>query len=197
MPVAIIGLFNSGSSILAEIVSSLGWNLGPPYWGNHFESQSLRRELVRWWNEPELIETVGQQERVKYLKQWLSDAILQGTPVGAKHPLLCLSAVDLPLAWGPDVQYIRAYRDLNDSIAKLDQRGWFKTAVDPYPAKRMQMKLWKASQEFFARHEHLHCDYNELLADPRRQIMRIADFLNTPVTEQLLETTARLVKRPN
>lgn len=196
MPAAILGLFNSGSSILAEIVSTLGWNLGPPYWGNHFESQSLRLELVRWWNEPLLMETVPQQQRIAYLKQWLSETSLQGKPVCAKHPLLCLSAFDLPLAWGPHVKYIRAYRDLNESIARLDKRGWFKTEEEPHPARRIQKTLWEASEKFFATHEHLRCDYNDLLTDPRQEIERVADFLGSSPTEEQLANAVGLVKQP-
>jgi len=196
MPAAIIGLFNSGSSILAKIVSTLGWNLGPPYWGDHYESQSLRLKLVRWWNEPHMEETVIQQERIDYLRQWLSQTSLQGTPVCAKHPLLCLSAHDLPIAWGTDVKYIRAYRDLDVSIARLAKRGWFRTEEEPHPAERIQTTLWEASERFFAAHDHLKCDYTSLLTDPRREVERLAGYLGAPLTDEQFAQLVGLIKRP-
>lgn len=196
MKAAIIGLFNSGSSVLAHITETLGFNLGPPLWLPHFESQSLRSHLVNWWSEPELTELVPQDQRIPVLQQWLAHYSAQSGMVCAKHPLLCLSANDLPLAWGNDVKYIRAYRDLDESIAKLDARGWFKSQADPFPARRIQTTLWRSAEEFFATQDHLHVDFNDLIADPRREIERLIEYLGIFPTDDQMACSVALVRQP-
>jgi hypothetical protein len=49
---------------------SLGVNMGPTYWGEHFEAADLSAELRTWWTKPQSIETFATQVRVEYLKPW-------------------------------------------------------------------------------------------------------------------------------
>jgi hypothetical protein len=53
------------------MLHSLGVNMGPPFWGEHFEAADLSAELRNWWSEPQLVESVTKQIRVEYLKRWL------------------------------------------------------------------------------------------------------------------------------
>ena len=57
--IAILGLFNSGSTALAGVLHQLGVNMGgPPFFKEFYESAEIARNLRRWWSEPELVETV-------------------------------------------------------------------------------------------------------------------------------------------
>ena len=126
MRAAIIGLFNSGSSVISQIVECLGAEIGRPLWEEHFESRSLRSALVEWWCEPRLVEQVRQEDRITFLQWWAEYYESLKPVVCAKHPLLCLSARDLDVAWGSDYREIRSSRPLQKSIERLTARGWYR-----------------------------------------------------------------------
>lgn len=172
MRIAVIGLYNSGSTAIAGTLHRLGVNMGAPYHGNFFESLEIKQKLVEWWDEPRMQKFAPKKQRVAYLRQWIKRQEAQGyANVGVKHPLLCLSAPDLEAAWGKRVKYIWAHRSLNDSISGLEKRCWFS-----HP-KPLQEYLWHSATEFFAEHEHLRVDFDELVAGPGPNIARLIDYL--------------------
>ena len=190
MRVAVIGLFNSGSSVLASILERLGFELGRPLWEPHFESRSLRAQLVDWWREPALVEDVAREHRLPFLRWWVEQQEARNPLVCAKHPLLCLSAADLDAAWGPDYRAIRAARPLPDAIAGLARRGWF-----PEP-ERMQQRLHFAAQRYLADKAHHAVDYDRLLADPEHEIRALLDWLELERPAAEVAAAAALVRRP-
>ena len=190
MRAAIIGLFNSGSSVISQIVEKLGADIGRPLWGDHFESSALRAKLISWWNEPELVETVDQCERVSYLRLWAEYHEASSPIVCAKHPLLCLSAPDLDLAWGGDYAAIRAVRPLDESIRRLERRNWFNSPV------RMQNILHEASEKYFLyKRDYLSIEYEKLCYDPFRETVRIAEFLKLNVSDKVIMSASLVVRR--
>lgn len=189
MRAAIIGLYNSGSSILSNIVQELGVNIGAPLWGNHFESRSLRSQLVDWWSEPQLVERVAREDRLPFLKWWVEHQESKNGNVCAKHPLLCLSAEDLDLAWGDGVKIIRANRQLEKSINGLAKRKWFK---DP---EGMQRRLYDASERYFRTRNHLSINYDELLDAPLHNVRQIVSFLGIEAPDEQIYRAAELVRR--
>jgi len=64
----VLGCYRSGSSLLARMIHSLGVNVGPPFWCDHFEAADLSVELRSRWNEPQLVKSVPKDVRVEYLK---------------------------------------------------------------------------------------------------------------------------------
>ena len=42
----------------------------------------------------------------------------------------------------------------------------------------VQRRLWDSVTRFFAGREHLRVDFSDMLADPAREIRRIADYVN-------------------
>ena len=54
-PVAVVGTYRSGSSMIAAMLHELGVDMGAPFWGNYYEPQDLAQSLRRWWTEPQLI----------------------------------------------------------------------------------------------------------------------------------------------
>jgi hypothetical protein len=155
MRVAVLGLYNSGSTAIAGMLDILGVNMGPPYWCswtselNFYEPYDLSHHLRKWWNEPYLTECVRSVQRTRFLRAWIQLQESTGAAhCGAKHPLLSLCGPDLLEAWGSGTRFIWAYRPLEDSIAGLERRNWFK-GVD---AARMQRQLWNTLHDF----EHQH-----------------------------------------
>ncbi|MDP1635911.1 MAG: hypothetical protein Q8L69_14680, partial [Gallionellaceae bacterium] len=132
--VAVVGLYNSGSSAVAGMLHRLGVSMGPPFWknsmeldpGNHYESHDLAWHLRQWWDEPRLVESAPVARCRAYLRKWveLQETLTEG-PVGAKHPLLAMCLDDLGNAWGDALHIVRIQRPLPDSIAGLARRHWF------------------------------------------------------------------------
>ena len=179
-PVAILGLYSSGSTATSGILYHLGAKMEKELWGNYYEPKWLSEELRRWWDEPRLRERVKSAKRIQVLTRWLKDLSADKPEfVAAKHPLLTLCGSDLVSAWGPDTKFIWTYRPLDESIASLARRGWF-----PDHHVKLQKTLWAAANAFFADREHLRIEFADLLASPETQIDRIIDFLGVDVAGQ-------------
>lgn len=96
--IAVLGLYNSGSTALAGALHRLGVDMGAPFWRdsddrsprNYYEPWDLSCRLRSWWDEPEAREAVNQATRVAYLRDWRRRAGRCPGPAGAKHPLLSL-----------------------------------------------------------------------------------------------------------
>lgn len=175
--VAVLGLYRSGSSAAAGVLHHLGVEMGAPYYEDHFESARLAKRLRRWWHEPDLQELFPHAERVRKLRDWIYFLESRGaTHVGAKHPLLSLCGADLLEAWGPEVRFIWTWRPLDESIASIRRADWW---IEPY-GEKLQRRLWDDVNQFFAGREHLRVDFSDMLADPAREIRRIADYVNLP-----------------
>jgi hypothetical protein len=173
--VAVLGLYRSGSSAAAGVLHHLGVEMGAPYFEDHFESVQLAKRLRRWWHEPDLQELFPHAERVRKLRDWISFVEAgRATHVGAKHPLLSLCGDDLVEAWGPGVRFIWTWRPLDESIASIRRAGWW---LEPY-GEKLQRRLWDDVNRFFAGREHLRVDFSDMLADPAREIRRIADYVD-------------------
>ena len=110
---------------------------------------------------------------MRKLRDWVDFLEAGGAPtVGAKHPLLSLCGDDLVEAWGPAVRFIWTWRPLDESIASIRRTGWW---PDPM-GEKLQRRLWDEVNRFFAGREHLRVDFSDMLADPAREIRRMADY---------------------
>ncbi len=192
MRIAVLGLFNSGSTALAGVLHRLGVNMGgPPFHMQFYEPEDLAAKLRLWWSEPELVESAGLDERVRFLTEWIERKEREGfTEIGIKHPLLCLSALDVEKAWGPGVCYIWSKRDLIDSIGGLERRHWYAN-----PAA-MQLRLWDALIDFVATRQHLRVSYTELVGNPHRTIEQLVQELGLTVSDRKIERAAMTIRRP-
>jgi hypothetical protein len=173
------------------MVEILGADIGRPLWDCHFESAKLKHQLCRWWNEPVLEESVSREKRVAYLRLWAEYHEASSPVVCAKHPLLCLSALDLDEAWGGDYRAIRSFRPLEKSIEGLVRRGWYSNPT------RMQRILYAESESYFSRKEHLRIDYGDLLDDPVGATRRIAEYLGLDCSDRKIGEAASIVRAPS
>ena len=184
--IALLGLYNSGSTALAGALHRLGVHMGAPYWyssderapNNFYEPWDLACLLRMWWNEPDIRENTDRQTRVACLSNWLRlrQCYYQST-VGAKHPLLCLCADDLVTAWGADTIFLWAYRPLDESIERLRARKWFAYREEP-----LQRRLWQTLEDFCVRQPHLRVDYQRLRSDPAAVLRGIAAYVHLEPT---------------
>ena len=111
-------------------------------------------------------------------------------PLGAKHPLLSLSAFDLASAWGEETIFIRAARPLDESIDGLCRRGWF-----PGHEAALQMRLWDALQTFEQSGGAVaSIDWNRVKSDPAWAAQELATAAGISPTERQLQTAAALVR---
>lgn len=194
-PLAVLGLYNSGSTAVAGALHRMGVHLGGPFWynsddnspDNFYEPWDLGCQLRYWWNEPDLRENTDRPTRLLCLANWLHlrRCVYAGT-VGAKHPLLCLCAEDLPAAWGEQTIFVRTWRPLPESIARLKARGWF-----PNYEERLQGILWQVLEQFCARRPHLRIEYQRLRKEPAAVLGEIAEYAHlTPTAAQLTAAMA-------
>jgi len=185
---AVLGLFRSGSTAVAGVLHRLGVQMGEPFWRDYYESESIGLELRTWWNEPFLEETVPQSQRIEALKRWVEEQERRGEPVGLKHPLLSLCGEDLQAAWGSSTRFIWSCRALEDSVRSLENKKWWPNA------RFVQERLWAAVTRFCAGQDHLRIEFAELINDSRREVHRIAEYLNLHPSEQQVKQAIRFVK---
>lgn len=174
MKVLVVGLYNSGSSYLAETLSGLDIHMG--YNKNEHEEESLlTNEIKRWWDEPRMVESVPKEERRHYIKLWTEYqqsrfAQYSLDAIGFKHPLTILSLEDFQAVW-PDVKIIWSWRDLDKSIERLEVRQWFN---EP---KRMQLRLWDELKKLDGI-DHLKVSYDDHVENKEATIKLLKDYLN-------------------
>jgi len=191
MRIAVLGLYNSGSSVLAGMLHRLGVHMAPPFWGDFYEPYELSWHLRNWWNEPHLCESTAPEHRVCFLRHWieLQESTAEGY-VGAKHPLLSLCGPDLLAAWGADVRFIWSYRSLEDSIRGLKRRNWF-----PGHEDRVQRHLWDALEAFERSHVALFkIDWLRVKANPQRGARELAQAAGLEPTDAQLDAAAGIVR---
>lgn len=180
MRIAILGTYRSGSSAIAGMLHHLGIELGSPFVGDHYESSELSTALRVWWTEPLLLPSMNVKKRRKFLRQWIEAREIGSNLVGAKHPLLSLSANDVFDAWGPETRFIWCARPLVESIDSLARLNWW---AEP---DRIQRKLNLANEEFFQTVEHLKLAYCTTQSDPMAQIELICNWLGlSPAKQQV------------
>jgi hypothetical protein len=197
--IAVLGLYNSGSTAVAGMLHRLGVNMGPPYYTtcdpddeyNFYEPYDLSWHLRHWWSEPELREQTTAAQRIEFLKRWVHlQECLGHSIVGAKHPLLSLCSTDLLTAWGTDTKFIWCWRPLEESIEKLKSRVWFEGLEEA-----MQSRLWDVLSEFEESHRCvIRLDWNRLKRDPIWAVSELSSILGIQPEEHVAKSAAEFIK---
>jgi hypothetical protein len=194
--IAVVGLYNSGSTAMAGMLHRLGVNMGPPFWTtseegharNYYEPNDLAWHLRRWWAEPLLVERIDAPRRIAVFARWmaLQESIRPGR-VGAKHPLLSLCGPDLVEAWGAETRFIWAWRPLEDSVRQLAARGWFRGHE-----AGLQRRLWDALHALEASPAGVErIEWTRMRSDPAWGAARLAAAAGlTPDAAQLRHAAA-------
>jgi hypothetical protein len=186
--IAVLGLYNSGSTAVAGMLHALGVNMGPPFWAEFYEPCDLSWHLRRWWQEPLGSESVSMSQRVNCLRKWVElQECLEDAPVGAKHPLLSLCGPDLLEAWGEETLFIWSYRSLAQSVEGLKRRRWW-----PGQEENLQRRIWQALHEFERSGARvLRMEWPRLKADAAWGVRELADQIEIkPTPDQMLAAAA-------
>jgi hypothetical protein len=172
--IAIFGLYNSGSSVVASMVHRLGVFMGFDLHDQYFEPKGLSQCLREWWNEPFLVERRSSFYRVQKLQKWIQqNESLCDLPCGAKHPLLALCCEDIVKAWGSDLKVIWCSRAIEDSIGSLKKRHWW-----PGHEVQVQTRLWNEISNFVAQRSYLKIEYEDVISHSENVVERLSEFLD-------------------
>jgi hypothetical protein len=179
MRVAVVGLYDSGSTCVAGILHRLGVDMGAPYWqnssNNFYEPYDLSCSLRHFWREPYGDERTPDTTRIEILRNWvLMREALGNSNIGAKHPLLSLSLKDMLTAWGEETKFIWCYRSLDESISQLKQRKWFGSRT-----KQLQKKLWESLESFNSDHplKFKKIEFHEMRREREKTVNDVVNFL--------------------
>jgi len=187
--IAVLGVYRSGSTVIAGVLHHLGVDMGSPFFEGFYESAKVSEQLRRWWNEPYLRERVGQAKRIRVLAEWIRERESGGPKwVGLKHPLLSLSCEDLVQAWGEETRFIRCCRPIEDSIDSLKRLG---RTVE---GEAIQRALLATLDRFFEGREHLAIEFADMMSNPRHEIERLRDYLQIPADPEKLAAAVRFVE---
>ncbi|QDV23534.1 glycosyltransferase [Aureliella helgolandensis] len=188
-PVAVVGTYRSGSSMIAAMLHELGVDMGAPFWGNYYEPQDLAQSLRRWWTEPQLIAAEPASNRILLLRQWFCNRLSADCKVvGAKHPLLTLSINDLMRAWGPHTKLIWSRRELDDSIQSLKRTDWWPSS------ENIQQQLWTKLAATFPRQGSLIIDFEETQNAPVVVVEKLVDFLKLAPSPEAVSRAVSVVR---
>jgi hypothetical protein len=213
-PVLVVGMHNSGTSILTEILHKsgifFGVNMG--HYESHFFSIFINDSLIlggdgNWAKLPLMREdqvlsyekTVGSFIK----KHWISDYLQWGydgkSPWGIKDPRLCV-LLPLYIKIFPGAKVVHIVRDPNDIAASLT--GKDKAGVGLLADFDHWKKLTDAYNQRVLDHKdrcsaYYQIVYEDLCLDPKQYTRQLFDFLGIPYTqhtEKLLEkvTPARI-----
>ena len=125
-----------------------------------------------------------------------------------KDPCLCWHLPELATAWsavygvGP-IHWIHIDRQLEDSVRSLIDRSTPRRSSPRFQAnadecRRFQQSLWLAKEAWFRAEDsppHLHVWAEDLLDDPARELMRVADHIGLAVPPEKLERAAGHIDR--
>jgi hypothetical protein len=183
--IAVLGLYRSGSTVVAGVLQHLGVDMGAPFYGRYYESEWLSKQLRLWWDEsnlPHLREKVAQPKRVRILADWIQKREQAGTKwVGMKHPLLSLCGKDLVKAWGEETKFIRCCRPLDESVESMKHGMGVRNG-----AQLVQETLLTALDHFFAERQCLEISFAGMMKKPDVEIQRIIEFLKiTPSNDNI------------
>ncbi|WP_146393515.1 hypothetical protein [Allorhodopirellula solitaria] len=189
-PIAVVGLYRSGSSALAGVLHRLGVYMGVQFWGNHYEEVRLAERLREFWHEPQLIPTCNRNERVTFLKEWLLDQCGSGrSNVGAKHPLLSLSCPELEEAWGPRTKFIWSWRELDQSIDSIVRARWNWESPD-----RIQRTLWNSLEEASQDYSLYRVGYSKMLTSPEATILSLVEHLELKCDRRMIDDAISFIE---
>jgi glycosyltransferase involved in cell wall biosynthesis len=208
MPVCIIGMHRSGTSMVANLLRRCGLYLGnegdliPATADNldgHWEhvkfveiNDGILNELGGGWDHPPSVPEGWNDERLLYLKA-KAEALLQefssAEPWGWKDPR---SSLTLPL-WTsllPEIKVVICLRNPLEVAVSMRRRG-----LSSYS---LSLLLWKTYNqrilESVPPQNRIITRYENYFSDPKKELGRVLRFLNIPATEEAINIACGVTK---
>ena len=203
--VAVIGLHRSGSSCLAGVLHNLGVHMGERLTGYEptggFEAAELMAICESAYPFPSTKPARPQAEIAADLRRYVAKvcaaAAARGNRLaGGKYPHLCAMGDALRHACGGQLRVVHIDRPLVESIASLKGRSRKETgflAAGDAEVEHLQRWLWQEKLELLRQVPHLDVTFADLLAAPRREVERVASWLEiTPSAEAVAKAVAHV-----
>ncbi|HEX3453381.1 MAG TPA: hypothetical protein VHS03_02050 [Gaiellaceae bacterium] len=203
-----IGLHRSGSSCLAGVLHNLGVHMGEMLTGYEptggFEAAELMAICESVYPFPSTEPALPQTEIVATLRRYVAKVCTTASDrgnqlAGGKYPQLCAMGAALQSACGEQLRLVHIDRPLEESIASLKERSRKATgflAAGDAEIECLQRWLWHEKQQLLGRVSHVDVTFADLLAAPRREVERVAAWLEiTPSEEAVAKAVAHVRPR--
>lgn len=210
-PVLILGMHNSGTTMLAEILHRCGLFLGnnAAHCESHFFTLFINDRLIMgggdaWARLPILsVEEVLRDRDVirrLILDNWRMDYVQWGYdgfgPWGIKDPRLCV-VLPLYLDVFPDARLLLIRRNPDDIAASLAHRYKPGVGVKNDPAHWRQLTLahlQRVEQCAQGRSDYYEVAYEELCRDPITVARPLFEYLRLPFNQRAEDTLGQIVR---
>jgi hypothetical protein len=185
--VAVVGSYRSGTSVIANVLHSLGVSMGeafepatPAYQRGSFEAKWLLQLCHALFCEESLVAISSKDKRIAGLREWrkMRNDSSPSAAIGAKHPLLCMMIDEMVEAW-PGVRFVFADRPIEESELSLAATGWPWVAKTSPDFIRRMIDAREASAKRLTE-QPLRIGYHELLDNCGETIDRLIDWLALP-----------------
>ncbi len=198
--VFVLGLHNSGSTVIAGILHQLGVWFGDSFgngpWGISYEKPTLAGICEKAIQFPFVGHAPGFDWAIERIKTTLrKHRFRQADWVGVKYPLLCAIVPELPIQefFDKRTKISHCNRSLEHSIQGLKRRMGH---AFPFPIiEKHQCYLHHEKLRFLdglAKEspgtEILEVDYDDLVGDPEPHVRKIASFLGLRLSNSVMKT---------
>ena len=186
--IAVLGVYRSGSTAVAGALHHLGVDMGPPFFEGFYESAGLSKQLRRWWDEPRLVEKVGQAKRVTRVGAMDQGAGRGRGKVGRNEASAAVAMRRGPGAGVGAGDAVHPLLPLEDSIDSLKRLG--RTVNGEF----LQGTLVAGLDRFFAGREHLAIEFADLMTNPRREVERLMEYLQITAEAERIEAAVHFIE---
>jgi hypothetical protein len=133
----------------------------------------------------------------RYVTKVCTRAVHRGSQLaGGKYPQLCAMGAALQYACGGQLRLVHIDRPLEESIASLKERSRKETgfvAASDVEVEHVQRWLWHEKRELLGQVSRVDVTFADLLAAPRREVERVAAWLEiTPSEEAIAKAVAHV-----
>lgn len=208
-PVIVLGMHNSGTTLLARIMHRRGLflqcnaGMSESYFFSHFIANRvvLGGEEAAWSRIPiiSVEEVLARRNEVEQLiqKHWRLDYIQWGYdgvgPWGFKDPRSCI-LLPLYLQIFPEAKLLAIRRDIDDIAASLSHR--FKPGIgvlnDADHWRRLTQSYWDRVDEFGKAHaNYFEINYEDLCTEPEQTVAAVYEYLQLPLDAETIRYATR------
>lgn len=177
--VMILGTHRSGSSCLAGVVHRLGVFMGGPFIGCEPDGGHEDKRLAQLCESSMPFPTTKPRMLRGRVANFVKMHSRRAALTGVKYPHLCAMAKEFDQV--ADLVLVSADRPLEASIASLIRRDGHRR--DHKKLEAVQRYLHGCKEGFLSGRTVFRVEYDELLADPRSVVEKLADYLGVPLSE--------------
>jgi hypothetical protein len=166
-----------------------------------FEAAELMKICESAYPFPSIEPALPQTEIVAALTRYVAKACTAAAHrglqlAGGKYPQLCAMGAALQRACGEQLRLVHIDRPLEESIASLKERSRKEAgylAASDAEVEQLQRWLWQEKQELLEQVSPVDVAYADLLQAPRREVERVASWLEiTPSEEAITKAVAHV-----